>query len=156
MSPSKFKGEPLRKLKEGAPSLSKPVARRIPKKSDLEAIRAGSRPANVNVAEVKHAVALEERDLENQKRSLENDEVKLRLKERSINMEQRQIYATRTFWMVASWIIAVLCILLIEGFGTFTRFRLSDKVLVVAVGSTTFNVIGMLLIILRGLFRDPK
>lgn len=70
---------------------------------------------------------------------------------------QRRQYARRTFWLVSTWITIVLLLLLFEGFGSvypYFHFHLSDKVLMVAVGSTTVNILGMLAIVLHGLFRD--
>jgi hypothetical protein len=53
--------------------------------------------------------------------------------------------------MVASWIVAVFVLLSLQGF-SFYGFKLSDNVLLAAIGSTTANVIGMLLIVLKNLF----
>jgi hypothetical protein len=67
------------------------------------------------------------------------------------DIEAKRTAAKRTFWMVASWIVAVFVLLLLQGFG-YRGFHLSDNVLLAAIGSTTANVIGMLLIVLRHLF----
>jgi hypothetical protein len=56
--------------------------------------------------------------------------------------------------LVAAWIIAVFLLLILQGF-SFLGFKLSDAVLLAAIDSTTVNVIGMLLIVLRNLF-PPK
>ena len=51
--------------------------------------------------------------------------------------------------MVAVWITAMYVLLLCQGIGWM---HLGEKVLIAAVGSTTINVLGMLAIVLHGLF----
>jgi hypothetical protein len=91
--------------------------------------------------------------------SLENDRVRLELEERKEHLGRGRIYARRTFRLVAGWIYIVLALLLMQGFGSsyrYFRFHLSDTVLSIAIGSTTVNVIGMLIIVLKGIFPPPK
>lgn len=57
--------------------------------------------------------------------------------------------------MVGSWLTIVLLLILLQGIGLFGQ-HLSDKVLAVAVGSTTLNVLGMLAIILHGLYPESR
>jgi hypothetical protein len=65
----------------------------------------------------------------------------------------RENYASRCFWFMVSWSIAVLLILLACGFPSFP-FALPDSVLIVFVGSTTINVIGLVFAIVKGLFSN--
>jgi hypothetical protein len=67
------------------------------------------------------------------------------------DIRARKKYAFRIFALVASWITAILAILLVQGFG-YKGFHLSDNVLLAAIGSTTANIIGVLLIVIKYLF----
>jgi hypothetical protein len=73
------------------------------------------------------------------------------------DIRARKKYAFRIFLLVAFWITAVLAILILQGF-CFHEFHLSDNVLLAAIGSTTANIIGMLLIVIKYLFggRPPS
>jgi hypothetical protein len=84
-----------------------------------------------------------------------NVRAELENRELSDKLGQRQLYAKWTFCLVAVWMTLMLVILLIQGFGGFHK-NLSEKVLMVAIGSTTVNVLGMLAIILHGLFPNSK
>jgi hypothetical protein len=67
------------------------------------------------------------------------------------DIRARKKYAFRIFLLVAGWITAVLAILLLQGFG-FHGFHLSDNVILAAIGSTTANIIGVLVIVIKYLF----
>ena len=69
---------------------------------------------------------------------------------------ERKKYAPWIFWLVAGWISAIFIILLLAGFRP-CGFLLSEKVLLVAIGSTTVNILGVLFIVVRYLFsRDAR
>ncbi len=51
------------------------------------------------------------------------------------------------------WSISVFTILLLSGFD-FVPFQLSDKVLISIIGTALVNVIGLIAIILKGLFNS--
>jgi hypothetical protein len=67
----------------------------------------------------------------------------------------RRKYAFRVFLLVIGWILGVYLLLVFQGFG-FHQFRLADNILLAAVGSTTANIIGILLIIVKYLFSGRK
>jgi hypothetical protein len=71
------------------------------------------------------------------------------------DIDAKKRYARRTFYLVSSWIVAVFLLLVAQGFSIY-GFKLSDNVLLGAIGSTTANVIEMLLIVLRHTFSLEK
>jgi hypothetical protein len=67
---------------------------------------------------------------------------------------QREKYARRIFVLVCVWIILIFVLLLCQGFGDVIRYKpLSDKVLIALITSTTVNVIGTLIIVLKYIFK---
>jgi len=79
---------------------------------------------------------------------------RLRAELDSVNqdMAERKKYAGHVFWMCACWLSAILLLLIASGIGV--HFKLSDKVLLAAIGSTTTNILGVFYIVARYLF--PK
>lgn len=65
----------------------------------------------------------------------------------------RKEYAKRIFGLTCIWVGGIYILLLLQGFGT-NGFRLSDNVLLAAIGSTTANIVGVFLIVTRYFF--PK
>lgn len=58
-----------------------------------------------------------------------------------------------TKYIVKFWLVSVVIFLFLSGSGIL-RFKLSDSVLCVLLGTTTINVVGLAYIILKGLFRN--
>jgi hypothetical protein len=54
----------------------------------------------------------------------------------------------------AGWVTAIFVLLVLNGFGAAIYFKLSDSVLLAAIGSTTANILGIFYIVARYLF--PK
>ncbi len=136
-----------------APPAASEVSKRKPPpaKSDLDAIE----PIPGAAAYAEEGIAASEREAA----ELDNDQKRFELNERLYHLNERQKYAQRTFKLVTGWIYIVLSILLLQGFGSSYRyfhFHLSDKVISVAIGSTTLNVIGMLIIVLKGIFPNQR
>lgn len=70
--------------------------------------------------------------------------------------ELRKVYARRVFILCCGWVCAIFALLLFCGFGSYKyfRFHLSDAVVLAAIGSTTANIIGVFIIVIRFLFHD--
>ncbi|SDJ95726.1 hypothetical protein SAMN04487898_105149 [Pedobacter sp. ok626] len=81
-------------------------------------------------------------DLEFEARSLMN-------KNYAQNIEQRKVYADLIFSLVCIWLTMVLIILIAAGRGDL---KLSDTVLSLLIGTTTANVCGFLLFVVKYLF----
>ena len=89
-----------------------------------------------------------ELELDDERRKLENVGL-------AQDITARRKYAFRVFLLVIGWIIGIYLLLVFQGFG-FRSFHLSDNILLAAIGSTTANIIGILLIIVKYLFSGRK
>lgn len=69
------------------------------------------------------------------------------------DIENRNTYAGRIFWLLCAWFVLLFTVLFLAGFKVFS-FTLSDPVLLGLIGSTTANVIGIFLFVVRYLY--PK
>lgn len=82
-----------------------------------------------------------------------------KLRQENKNLEAtrdlRKQYATCIFKFLVLWSIALLIILVMCGFN-FLSYKLSDNVLMTLIGGTTANVIGLVLVIAKGLFPSNK
>ena len=68
--------------------------------------------------------------------------------------KQRETYADRIFHLVYAWSVLVVVIVIIQGISSlFDRTFLSDKVLIALITSTTANLIGTLIIVLKYIFK---
>jgi hypothetical protein len=70
------------------------------------------------------------------------------------DIDERKKYATYFFWLACSWLLTIILVVLLQGFGGFLEFRLSDNVVLALIGSTTVNVLGILYVVSNYLF--PK
>lgn len=68
------------------------------------------------------------------------------------DQEQRKEYADKIFLLIVWWLIAIFLILVCQGLGAWTGFKLSDKVLVTLIGGTTINVLGIFAIVANYIF----
>lgn len=73
----------------------------------------------------------------------------------TIRAEMVKPYANRIFWFVAAYCVGVGIMIWMTGF-RFQTFYLSDVVLGVIAGSTAVSVIGLIGIVLTGLFGAAK
>lgn len=67
--------------------------------------------------------------------------------------EERKVYASKTFDFLCVYMVFVGILLLMSGFTT-ASFQLSDSVLIVILGTTTTNVLGIFYFVANYLF--PK
>jgi hypothetical protein len=65
----------------------------------------------------------------------------------------RRGYAFGIFILAIIWLVGIFLLLVLQGFN-WHCFHLSDSVLLAAIGSTTANIIGVLLIIVKFIFSD--
>lgn len=88
----------------------------------------------------------------------DNDERSLKEQERRFNEDKRIRYNSDTRWRCrfswwvigvdSGWLLAILIILFLNN----SVLHLADSVLIVLLGTTTVNVIGLAFIVLKGLF----
>lgn len=83
--------------------------------------------------------------LENEYKSLENQRYK-------DDTEHRKVLSTWAGTLVSIWLVSVLLILT----NNTNRFELSDSVLIALLGTTTLNVLGLMVIVLNDLFNKSK
>lgn len=67
--------------------------------------------------------------------------------------QARKEYAKKIFLLTCLWVCGIYALMLFQGFG-FKGFKLSDNVVLAAIGSTTANIVGVFLIVTRYFF--PK
>ncbi len=84
---------------------------------------------------------------------LEHYELKLRLQNEQQNIEERKRYALRIFIMIACWLVAIIAIIVSEG---FSWLEISDAVLIALISSTTVSVLAFFLAVTRYLFPNQK
>ena len=63
----------------------------------------------------------------------------------------RECYGSKCFNFLVGWSVCLFVLLILCGQRCFT-FHISDSVLIALVANTTVNVIGLIVIILRGVF----
>ena len=68
------------------------------------------------------------------------------------DIQERKKYAHRIFCLICSWLSAIFLLLILQGFGPHSRFKLSDSIVLAAIGSTTVNVLGIFYIVTHYLF----
>lgn len=89
---------------------------------------------------------------ESQLRTIKNALKYERLQNEKQNREDRKKYANRIFWLMVSWISAIILIIIVNGFGDYLNFIVSDKVLIALISGTTINVLGIFIIVAKYLF----
>ena len=71
--------------------------------------------------------------------------------------KQRRLFAQRIYWVVVAWLAVLFLVIGASGIkGTIFRFEISEKVLLMLIGSTTANVLGLFGVVLYYLFPKPK
>jgi len=69
------------------------------------------------------------------------------------DIKQRKEYANKIFYLIVVWLVVLLIVLLLQGFGKTVSFSLSDSVLLAFIGGTTINVLGIFVIVAKYIFR---
>jgi hypothetical protein len=73
------------------------------------------------------------------------------LKETEDTHKLRLDYTKRIFWLICIWLICVAASIFMSGFPWF-GFKLSDKVLITFITSTTISVLGIFVIVAKWMF----
>jgi hypothetical protein len=79
-------------------------------------------------------------------------EFSIKLQGQAQDIKERKTYAKRFFALGCVWVGAITIILFLQGFGKHLGFNLSDRVLLVALGTTTANVLGVIYVVAKYLF----
>ncbi len=62
------------------------------------------------------------------------------------DIQERKKYAKWTFILIASWIAAIFCLMLIDGF-KLCNFGLSENIILAAIGGTTINILAIFIFV---------
>ena len=109
----------------------------------------GEAPAFPGTADKPESLRQEETDWDRRARE---EAVKDTIQDR----EERKKYAKHYFWLVALWMAFMGAILVAQGFQSDQGvFKLSDNVLMMALGTTTAKVVAIIIIVARHLFPEP-
>lgn len=65
-------------------------------------------------------------------------------------------YSKRVFWFVVSYCVVVAVMLFLAAWGETTGFKLSDAILGIIAGSTAVSVIGLIGMVITGLFASDR
>ncbi|MBV8771325.1 MAG: hypothetical protein JO166_03175 [Deltaproteobacteria bacterium] len=88
---------------------------------------------------------------------LDNERLQHELYSLRLDTDLRRQFARRIFILVIGWFGLVLLLLVVEGFKVDIdahAFGLSDSVLLALIGTTTINIIAILLIVVHYLFPE--
>ncbi len=94
---------------------------------------------------------------------LQNNELRKlneELKDLKQDRDERKSYASKLYWLVLIWLVVILLIIIFQGLRSLPRtpfyFKLSDKVLITLITTTTANVAAFFLVVVRYLFRPRR
>jgi hypothetical protein len=107
--------------------------------------------ASINVEPVKNAPPIPDLNTNAEHLDLEYERGKADLDHLKDHFQQRKKYARRILNLTYVWIIAVLGLLLLDGFG-WRGFHLADSIILAALGTTTADIFGVLLIVMKYFF----
>lgn len=117
--------------------------------------------------EVRDLIATEEENIAPEAIGGVEDEATFLLKTQlitslEVNRDQRRRYARNTFWLTVTWITLVILIVAANGlklriFGEWRQLlSLSDAVVITLISTTTLNVFGFFLLVMKYLFNTEE
>ena len=71
------------------------------------------------------------------------------------NIRRRGHWGTRVFWLLVGWLLAVVGILLLQGF-SYKGFHVDNSVVIAFISTTTVNVLSLGYIVANYLFPKPR
>lgn len=93
----------------------------------------------------------EEEPFTKSKHDIELQSLQVEVDHRKAAFTLSNAYAVRIFWLVFGWLAVVLGIIIWQGMLP-EAIRLSDKVLITLLSTTTINMIGLLVIVVKYVF----
>jgi hypothetical protein len=84
---------------------------------------------------------------------LEHQKALIELQSELQDIQERKKYALWIVILACAWVLIIAVLLFFEGFGSLLQFKISDRVLLAAIGSTTVNIVGILYVVANYLFR---
>lgn len=92
-------------------------------------------------------------------KELEDEQKKLTLESQRRDINARTRYVDRVYWLIVFWLIFVAVVIVQDArqpLFSLVRFDVSDPVLIALITTTTINVIGLFIVVLRYLFPRPE
>lgn len=107
--------------------------------------------SQINVEPVKKAPLEADPRTKDESRDLEYERKYAELENLKDHFKQRKKYARLIVNLACGWMIAVFVMMLLQGFA-WKGFHLSDSIVLAALGTTTANIFGVLLIVTKYFF----
>ncbi len=98
---------------------------------------------------------LEDSLTKKEEKDWDNEDKKADVYDKITNRILKIFFAVAVFFLVTCWIHEVLKIVFLQGYHT-KSFNLSDSVLIALLTTTSINIFGYLLIVLKYLFDNKK
>jgi hypothetical protein len=98
-----------------------------------------------------HLASVEDKIFTKSKRDVELQNLQIEIDQRKAAFTLSHVYAVRIFWLVFSWLAVVLGIIIWQGIVP-SSVRLSNTVLITLLSTTTINMIGLLIIVIKYVF----
>lgn len=112
---------------------------------------AGENTTHIDEEDVDKLRGREEIDALRVANKLKWEELECRKQDR----EQRKRYANYIFGFLCTYMILVFIVLILSGYCDI-RFSLSDSVIIALITTTTANIIGIFIFVVRYLFKSPE
>lgn len=97
----------------------------------------------------------EDRLTKTEEKDWDSEDKKATVRDKTTNTYLKIVFAIAVFCLVNYWIHEVLKIVFLQGYHT-NAFRLSNSVLITLLSTTSINIFGYLLIVLKYLFDSKK
>ena len=69
------------------------------------------------------------------------------------DIKERKKYAKSIFFLIIGWLVAVFIVLVLQGFGSYLNFTLSENIVITLITGTTINILGIFIIVVNYLFK---
>lgn len=86
----------------------------------------------------------------------ENDRLKAQRSIEDVKAGMLETYGDRVYYFVMGYCIVVAFFLIISGYKNYTKFQLNDTILAIIAGSTAVAVIGLIGMVVSGLFGSSQ
>jgi hypothetical protein len=86
----------------------------------------------------------------------ENDRLKAQRSIEDVKAGMLETYGDRVYYFVMGYCIVVAIFLIMSGYKNYTQFQLNDTILAIIAGSTAVAVIGLIGMVVSGLFGSSQ
>jgi hypothetical protein len=103
---------------------------------------------------INEPVKLSEEDIERETRLVELNIKKEHLESNRQDRIERKNYAVKVYWLIVAFLSVSMLVMIASGIHSLC-FSLSDNVLIILLTTSCASVIGVFLVVMRYLFRQP-